>query len=897
MKNKVISWIAIFSLIFNQLYLPAAVWAQAIDEPTSTPTIEEINQPTETPVEATPTAPFQVDSGNADALANTTNDINNDAQIVVEPTGVGCTLEGGCLVIESNKEASVSGEAQSEAGTGNNELTGASGDATINSGDALAGANNQNTVNTTQILIGEGTTGADSIEPLSGVPVIIVENDNGVDMETNTGAEANSGENNASENQGTATVNSGDAVAYANVVNLLNTNIVGGKFKILMMNEMGGETDDINMNEWWKDILGDGTSEAGLGIVGEVDGNNFIYINNFNWANLSNQVSVIANSGYNIANLNGDGAYIYSGNATALANVINLINANLIGSKFFLGVINIDANSLGDLILPRQDYFDLAGQNNQNLIVNNSNIVMANVNSTATAETGNNQTSGFGGEIITGDAYAQSNSMFLTSLNQNSGNQMFLALNTLGNWTGKIYGWNGPDSIDDPSGQGTNYFWTGGGIGAYGVGGESGMWVNNYNEAYLNDQVMVSANTGYNQALANGGSSNIYTGRAMALANITNFINFNLSGNNWFYGLVNIIGNWNGNVIVPYPDMSISIASQQKEAKIGDRITYDIGFNNVGYETAENVNIKMNLPAGVKYISDNSGFAPSVAGGSIGWIIPKVTAKGGGGFRVEVEVTSEFAKNGLQAKAFRLVPIAFAAENEKELVAEVVIKSEKAESNTGNKRSFASTVVVIDQQQGVTLADNDGIDHRQPVVEITAKNNVNDFVYNGDTVTFEVGVKSLTDVSLNKSYLWHGIYDEKGNLYRENTVNIGEIKPYRNGNVRFGIAMNSANTPSGKYTTVDIIYGVAGDGIKIASNEATTAFLLKQKGVVITAAAAGEKSGGEVLGITDTSCNLKENLLPYLLLLLVSTLWLLRQTAKWTSEAKDYSETNENNKS
>ncbi|MFA6249948.1 MAG: hypothetical protein WC686_00400 [Candidatus Shapirobacteria bacterium] len=945
--KRFVNYLALISIFWQQLMLPAAVWAQTAPEPTPLPDSQETttteapaettlapeesesNSPTPTdstgsvtptptveiiqeavPDSPTPTIVSTIDTGNAQSLADNDNDIHTDGQIVV-PTGVGCTADGGCVIVPADKEASVSTETEAQSSTGENESSNSDGSVVITTGEAVSGADSQTEVNTTLITIEPGSTETEaaeasepiSVSPVNVIPIIVVENNNGAQVDNTTSSQANSGENNASQNNGDATIASGDVVAYANVINMLNTNVVGGNFKVLLMNNLSGETGDVNMNEWWKEVLGEGGSET-IDINSINGSGNYIYIGNINWANLNNQVSVIANSGYNVANQNGGNGYVFSGNATALANIINLVNTNLVGVRFFLGVINIDASTLGDLIIPRKEYFSLAGliDEDQKLSFSNQNVALIDSLTAATATTGGNQSSGNGGEMVTGNATALSNNLVVTSLNGSNSNQMFLSLNSLGNWSGKIYNWQEPGSVQDPSGQGTNYFLAGG-EGNYDQGSDPNLWINNENGALITNQIEVGANTGNNQALDNGGSSNIYCAQARAWANLPNFVNLNLWGSNWFYGLVNIIGDWKGNLIVAYPDMSVKIASLQQEVEIGDNVQYQIRFDNLGYDEAEKVTISMNLPGGVEYIEDDSGITPQIGGGGISWTIPRVNPKSGGGFKVWVEVTDGFANQISQG--LRLIPIAWAAESQKELVAEVVIKSQRTESNTGNKRATASTRVMINGEpavggqeayteaevsliEDVEPQEGDGLDHRQPVLEIAATNNVNDFVFPEDVVKFEIKVANLADAPAEDSFLIHKTIDQKGNLIQTDRLYIGKIGPYKKGNIFYGIKMRKGIEADTQVNTLIQIFGRALDGTEINSNLAETGYLLKfVKGRVAVAKAEAAENEGTILGrFVETAGEPKQNIIPYILLFGVSAAWILRRTSDWLAIIK-----------
>lgn len=257
-----------------------------------------------------------------------------------------------------------------------------------------------------------------------------------------------------------------------------------------------------------------------------------------------------------------------------------------------------------------------------------------------------------------------------------------------------------------------------------------------------------------------------------------------------------------------------------------------------------------------------------------------------------VEVTPDFGQE--QATGFRIVPIAWAAESEKELVAEIAVKAEDTESNTGNKKSFATTKVIIDKQvednlttnQGEAGNDNDGIDHRQPVIEISASNNVNDFVYPEDIVRFEIKVKNISDATANDCYLIHRTYSEEGILIQTDRMFVGKIGRFKNGDISYGIKLRSKITENTKAVADIQIVGAAVDGTQIASNNCESDYQIKIREVA-------SKGEGLVLAVSEpialgeaNQCKPQEVILPYVLLFIVSSIWLGRKTNDWLAKAK-----------
>lgn len=86
---------------------------------------------------------------------------------------------------------------------------------------------------------------------------------------------------------------------------------------------------------------------------------------------------------------------------------------------------------------------------------------------------------------------------------------------------------------------------------------QSGIDQNNSQKANLNNQglldnnLVLKASTGSNQSNENTGNGNIITGNANIAANLINFLNTTIFTKDWLLGMVNIFGDWNGNLILP----------------------------------------------------------------------------------------------------------------------------------------------------------------------------------------------------------------------------------------------------------------------------------------------------------------------------------------------------------
>ncbi|MFI5270518.1 MAG: beta strand repeat-containing protein [Candidatus Saccharimonadales bacterium] len=74
---------------------------------------------------------------------------------------------------------------------------------------------------------------------------------------------------------------------------------------------------------------------------------------------------------------------------------------------------------------------------------------------------------------------------------------------------------------------------------------------NVFNNGTINNDVILSANSGNATVSNNGVGGNATTGNATTDANIINFINTSITDQQTFIGIINILGSLNGNIIIP----------------------------------------------------------------------------------------------------------------------------------------------------------------------------------------------------------------------------------------------------------------------------------------------------------------------------------------------------------
>ena len=427
------------------------------------------------------------------------------------------------------------------------------------------------------------------------------------------------GETAESQADGPAVVVTGDASADANAVNAVNTNVTNGEIDVIALNS-SSSTEEIDLRT---DIAT--SSTEGLPCPGEgCDGAGNLIVENQNDATVENDLVVSAVTGGNSASagsLCGDAA-VLTGDAVAGANVVNIVNTNIVDSRMLVVTINKLGDWLGDLVFPGRQFFEgFSSSVAPDTDVQNTNEAQVSNEVSVTADTGGNTATG-GNEaaIATGNAMALSNIVNFVNTNLVGGGSFTLLLNLGGAWTGNVFSLPpGASLSEDGSRISIRY----NGSGGSGPSGAGSLTVSNENGATIGNRVIVFASTGQNSASADCGNAGILTGNALAAANVVNIANSNVISANWFLALVNIAGDWGGSLAFGRPDLWIgktASLSAPEPIGLGYRITYTLTIVNRGDADATDVTLDDYFDAEHLTLEDPGG--GTIAGpGHISWDI------------------------------------------------------------------------------------------------------------------------------------------------------------------------------------------------------------------------------------------------------------------------------------
>ena len=207
-------------------------------------------------------------------------------------------------------------------------------------------------------------------------------------------------------------VTTGDAVASSDVVNEVNTNEVNSEGEVIVVSGSLGDSSLDLRGDTASTTTASTTCDSCIGTT---------TIENQNTATVTNEIIVAADTGLNTASSTATST-IQTGDALAGANLVNIVNTNIVDSQYMLLVFNNFGDWSGDLVFPNIDFFanflSLLNPNcncGGNTNISNSNTANVENGVNTSAQTGDNNASG--GSIDTGNALASSNTWNLINTN------------------------------------------------------------------------------------------------------------------------------------------------------------------------------------------------------------------------------------------------------------------------------------------------------------------------------------------------------------------------------------------------------------------------------------------------------------------------------------------------
>ena len=500
-----------------------------------------------------------------------------------------------------------------------------------------------------------------------------IQNTNDTDVTRTVDDQNTTGGNTAIENivpYGTVGIVTGEAGSIQNISTIVNTNIVADSASIVLKDVFTDNNESINLSSI-APCQASGIIDAPESLYDTNSGNNVkildttitdttLVIRNDNTANINNIVKLDSDTGNNSAIDNISGVVVETGDASTQVNIFTMANTNLTGNCWFYGVINLFGSQNGDIILPYEldilhnsirplvfqtstttntgDTLDVSTENasTSSAIINNTNDAQVTEDVASNTNTGENSlidTINFNtiGSIITGDATTQKNIIDILNTNYVLNHFFFLQINRYGNWNGQIVGLDSQYIMLSPSDLATaglsplsTVFTNSGDDVSLDVNSVSTntLVVENNNNLLVNNAIDLNSNTGNNEA--GRFNASIKTGNANNRANIVTMGNTNITGDNWYYMVINIFDDFFGNIVFARPDMVISKVVDQAFHNAGDTFSYTIAYANQGNTFDTDVFVTDVLPEHLHAIHASNGGI--IGNGTVEWNLGKVNA-------------------------------------------------------------------------------------------------------------------------------------------------------------------------------------------------------------------------------------------------------------------------------
>lgn len=708
--------------------------------------------------------------------------------------------------------------------------------ALIETGEAGAGAEVENTTNT-NVTDTTGTETASSTpellnteeEETTNTASTTVENTNEANVANKVGVDADTGDNSV-EGGGDSAIYTGDAFAYANIINVVNTNILNSNGFLFFLNSLFGHgTLDLNdYLSFFENGGGNVGGESPCSLQSCEGGGATLNVKNDNNATIINDVIVRSMTGGNNATSTSGGAGIYTGDAYAAANVFNIANTNITNSNYLLFAFNNFGDYDGDVLLPGGNFFShLLGANGNapsgDVTVQNTNEATIENSVTTEANTGENNANNTGTSsafIQTGNSYAGSNVANVVNTNLFNGTTVIMMFRIYGNWSGSVFGtppgiswaetpfgvqlFNTPEETTPTDASEEN---SGGALGG-------SLHVENNNTALIKNNVQVYALTGENKAYAENGQAAIRTGNAYAGANVANVANSNILGKNFMFLFFNFFGNWSGNISFGQPDL-LTVGSAHSEASSigpGSEITYNFTVSNLGTARATDVILENIFDDTFLSFDEHDTVFPE----GITWNIGNIPA----GESVNVSYTAHVGND---------IPY-----GETLLRTSVTATGSESDSNLSNNTEVID-VMALRSNSGSGVGGGGGgggtgVSYTpDPVLKITKTSNASSTV----TITASSTVDYTIVVNNEGGSAYHAVLvdtitDEAKKIIHEEYWELGEILPNEEITVTYTVVFNASTTPGtytnhaqvlsiGRHPSVNPFYGYFADSAVVTS--------------------------------------------------------------------------------
>jgi hypothetical protein len=579
------------------------------------------------------------------------------------------------------------------------------------------------------------------------------------------------------------TIQSGDSVALANILNIVNTNFLNSNGSFQFANYIDPVSNAI-------DLRGDASSTVCTS--GPCVNGTSATVSLNNDASITNALLLQAATGGNNISASGSAA-ILTGNAYAGLNLINLANLDFINSNYLLVALNAFKSVTGDIVFPSLANFfhDAMANTNSPLSLNITTQATVDNGVTADANTGNNATSNAStSSISSGNALAYS-TVFnqLNATLANSGVTLLFHIN--GAWNGTVF--NAPVGLISTQNPDGSFYLQDNGTSDQTASGSMGpLSLTSSSTAKIQNQVSVSALTGQNQ-ITDASTALISTGDAYAGANIINIANGSVIGKNWLLAIVNIFGDFNGNISFGQPDLWVGdqVSDAPSVIQNGTILTHKITVVNRGDANASQSRLTDTFDPTTSTVLDSSVPFTNNQDGTISWDLKELPA----GDTTEITYTSrvtapENTSISDTAAVSEYETDANAADNSDS----VTVHTYSSQENYASPTLVLSPTIPVIQPALVAPASTFTVT-RQTVTSTTAP---------GTSVHEKLTLDNTTSSPIDNVRLDDVLTDSNGIVIHDDPWNLGTVAANEEITIEYDVDFSDSATP-GAYSLATLI--------------------------------------------------------------------------------------------
>ncbi|HYC34674.1 MAG TPA: hypothetical protein VEC13_02985, partial [Candidatus Paceibacterota bacterium] len=550
----------------------------------------------------------------------------------------------------------------------------------------------------------------------------------------------------------------GESVALANILNIINTNFINSTGVVYFSNFFDYVRETLD----FRSLLG--TSTPFLSGNG-----NDLNVRVSNNASIENDILVSALSGGNTIE-NASSSLIQTGNSYAGLNLINLANNNIIDSEYLLVTLNAFKDVDGDLVFPSLDKFIAslkggAGSVSEAHIDNEAEVEnMTDVSASSGDNTINDTNSS---NITSGNSKSVVNVFNKINSTDISGTQFSILLRVQGEWAGEVFG--APEGVS----WGTDF---NGNIVLFenddSGSGNGSITFNSENKAKISNNVSVMALTGDNH-ISNAEEGEIKTGDAFAAANIMNVANNNIVGKNWIMAIVNIFGDFKGNIAFGRPDLWVGETIEVPDKVVqGSKLNYKFSIINNGDSRATNVTLKDFFDTSKIKVTDSSHEYEILEDGSVLWHLEALPAGGATEVSLTAEVITDDEGNTIENE----VKVA-SRETDNNLEDNTDTASVTTYKNTKRPKIVKADEKEIERKQALLPIEN-VLPEPKAILEIRRTSPYVVLAEGESEIEESLNLKNTTNATA-RSVIFHDVLrDSSGNLIKDEVWDLGDIAPY-----------------------------------------------------------------------------------------------------------------------